>query len=275
MENEQSLGLDGYDAVALQKSGKLIDGLAEYQSTYEDKSWRFISAEHRDQFDNNPSTYTPQFEGRCAFAGSLGKTDGPEGQSKNFYIAKNKTFLFSNPVAKQLFKFTFAPNGKFKRALALLAVLLLAVAGYSTWTSFSPPRVLGESQDAFQVPVSQNEDELAIGGYDAVAYFTDAEAKKGDANIAYQWQDTKWLFASESHRQLFAEQPLKYAPQFGGNCAFAAGLGQVVPADPTVWSIDDDRLFLNANPIANVLWRAVPGSAARAYDHWPTIDVQQ
>ena len=57
---------------------------------------------------------------------------------------------------------------------------------------------------------------VAIKGYDTVAYFKEGRAVKGQRKFAHLWNDAKWYFASESNREMFAADPEKYAPQYGG-----------------------------------------------------------
>src|SRR5947209_5630996 len=57
---------------------------------------------------------------------------------------------------------------------------------------------------------------VAIGGYDPVAYFVDNRAIKGSEKFSYKWLGTPWHFVSDEHRQLFKNDPVKYAPQYGG-----------------------------------------------------------
>lgn len=94
----------------------------------------------------------------------------------------------------------------------------------------------------------------ALSGYDTVAYFTVAQPTKGDKNISVEWNNAKWLFASEENKQLFLKNPEKYAPAYDGHCAFAAGVNKKVSAKPTLWKIIDDRLFLNFSKAANKRW---------------------
>ena len=98
----------------------------------------------------------------------------------------------------------------------------------------------------------------AVSGYDTVAYFTLGKATKGDKNIVAEWNNAKWLFSSEEHRQLFVANPEKYAPAYDGHCAFAAGVNKKVRAKPTLWKIVDGRLFLNFNNAANERWLENP-----------------
>lgn len=94
----------------------------------------------------------------------------------------------------------------------------------------------------------------AVSGYDPVAYFTVGKPTKGDKNIVAEWNESKWLFSSEENKQLFLDNPEKYAPAYDGHCAFAAGIDKKVSAKPTLWKIIDGRLFLNFSKAANTRW---------------------
>ena len=95
---------------------------------------------------------------------------------------------------------------------------------------------------------------VAINGYDPVAYFTQGEPRQGDPAFAYEWNGATWHFASAEHRDAFAADPERYAPKYGGFCAYAVAKGNRVPADPKVWSIVDDRLYLNLSPNVQKVW---------------------
>ncbi len=119
-------------------------------------------------------------------------------------------------------------------------------------------------------PVAIDDAGRAIRGYDAVAYFADGEPQPGSAAFSHDWNGAVWLFASAAHRDAFEADPERYAPQFGGYCAYAITKGHALEARPEVWSIVDDKLYLNLGPGAQQKWRAdVPGNIARAVNHWP------
>jgi hypothetical protein len=91
---------------------------------------------------------------------------------------------------------------------------------------------------------------VAIEGYDTVAYFTDNKAIKGSEKYFYNWLGATWLFASEEHRKLFASSPISYAPQYGGFCAdgMSDGKGHAqVNNSPTTWQIVNGKLYLVAS----------------------------
>jgi YHS domain-containing protein len=88
---------------------------------------------------------------------------------------------------------------------------------------------------------------VAIEGYDTVAYFTDGKAIKGSEKYAYDWLGASWQFASDEHRKLFAASPIAYAPQFGGLCSEGVAYNEItVNLEPEVFQIIDGKLYLVA-----------------------------
>ena len=97
--------------------------------------------------------------------------------------------------------------------------------------------------------INVDSDSVAIKGFDAVAYFTMSDAVPGSRNFAHTWLGAKWQFANEKHRDLFASNPISYAPQYGGYCAFGVSFGRRgADIDPKVWQIIDGKLYLNYGP---------------------------
>ena len=92
--------------------------------------------------------------------------------------------------------------------------------------------------------VSTGPDNVAIKGYDPVAYFTEGKATKGKSEFAFSWYDAEWRFANARHRDLFAANPEDYAPKFGGFCSMAMTIGWVIAVDPENWEIVDGKLYL-------------------------------
>lgn len=112
----------------------------------------------------------------------------------------------------------------------------------------------------------------AVGGYDAVAYFTAGKAVAGRSDITYEWKGVTWRFASEQNREAFRQNPEKYAPQYGGHCAWAVSQGYTAKGDPNVWKIVDGKLYLNYNASVQKNWeRDIPGNVAKADRNWPEV----
>ena len=93
-------------------------------------------------------------------------------------------------------------------------------------------------------PVNVGSDKVAIKGYDTVAYFTNGQPTRGSSEFVFTWNGARWQFASADHRDMFAANPERYAPQFGQFCSMGLALGKRAIADPEVWKIVDDKLYL-------------------------------
>ncbi|MDN5204474.1 YHS domain-containing (seleno)protein [Fulvivirgaceae bacterium BMA10] len=85
---------------------------------------------------------------------------------------------------------------------------------------------------------------VAIQGYDPVAYHQSGSAEKGSEQFAYEWKGANWQFASAENLNLFKTDPEKFAPQFGGYCAFAVSKGFTANTNPGVWQIENGKLYL-------------------------------
>lgn len=117
-----------------------------------------------------------------------------------------------------------------------------------------------------------NDSGLAIRGYDPVAYFTQQQAVPGKSGITYEWQGVTWQFASAANRQQFIAKPERYAPQYGGYCAYAASSNAIAPTDPQAWSVHNDKLYLNFSTSVRTRWKQdIPGHVERADNNWPGL----
>jgi YHS domain-containing protein len=113
---------------------------------------------------------------------------------------------------------------------------------------------------------------VAVGGYDPVAYFTDHKPVPGKPYITSSWKGATWRFTSTEHRDAFEANPEKYAPQYGGYCAYAVAKGGTAKGDPKAWSIVDGKLYLNLSPAVQKLWeKDIPGYIKAADKNWPGV----
>ncbi|WP_299817268.1 YHS domain-containing (seleno)protein [uncultured Roseibium sp.] len=112
----------------------------------------------------------------------------------------------------------------------------------------------------------------AIGGTDPVAYFTEGKPVAGSDAFTADYDDVTWKFASAANRDAFVADPAKYAPQFGGFCAFGAAMGFKVPVVPEAWSIVDGKLYLNNSlAVQDRFEKDVPGHIQNATLNWEII----
>lgn len=113
---------------------------------------------------------------------------------------------------------------------------------------------------------------VAINGADPVAYFQTAKPDITGNGYKVLWRGAEWRFNSTQAMTLFESNPEKYAPRFGGYCAYAASRGYLAPTIPEAWTVYEGRLYLNANLRARELWlRDVPGNIAKGEANWPGI----
>ncbi len=121
-------------------------------------------------------------------------------------------------------------------------------------------------------PIFATRGDLAIRGYDPVAYFTEGEAVKGRKEFTLGWQGADWRFASEENRNLFADDPEKYAPQYGGYCAWAVSRNYTAPTDPDAFTVVGDKLYLNYNRKIMEQWLEDRDANIESADgNWPTV----
>ncbi|GAB5470223.1 MAG: hypothetical protein Kilf2KO_32530 [Rhodospirillales bacterium] len=133
------------------------------------------------------------------------------------------------------------------------------------------PAIAAESKPL----VYQTEDNIAIRGYDPVAYFTDGAPVKGDPAYSTEYEGATWIFASAANRDRFAADPTTYAPAYGGWCAYGMSQGGKVPIDPDAWSIVDGTLYLNVNKKVQGWWEADTADfIAKADAYWPEVKNQ-
>lgn len=115
--------------------------------------------------------------------------------------------------------------------------------------------------------------DIAVQGHDPVAYFMEGKPVKGSKTFEAEWNGATFRFASAENRDLFLADPEKYAPQYGGYCAWAIADGKFAKGDADHWRIVDGKLYLNYNAKIQKKWDAdTSGFIDRADDIWPTLD---
>ncbi len=114
--------------------------------------------------------------------------------------------------------------------------------------------------------------DLAVGGYDTVAYFRDGRPVEGSRDFTHDWNGATWRFASAANRDAFQADPETYAPQYGGYCAWAVSQGYTASADPEAWHIHEGKLYLNYSKGVQRQWQQdVPGNIAKGDANWPRV----
>lgn len=118
-------------------------------------------------------------------------------------------------------------------------------------------------------------DGAALRGYDAVAYFNDRKPVKGLAEHKADYKGSTFYFVSKANHDAFAADPARYAPQYGGFCAFGMSGGYKAATDPAAFTIVDGKLYLNYNRDVQKQWSAdIPGFIVKADKNWPVVSTQ-
>lgn len=113
---------------------------------------------------------------------------------------------------------------------------------------------------------------LAIDGYDPVAYFSDMKPMKGSLDFHADYQGSTFQFVSAAHRDVFAADPAKYAPQYGGYCAYGIAKGYKAKIDPAAFTVLGDKLYLNYSETVRSQWLTdAPGYIRKADVNWPEV----
>ncbi len=132
--------------------------------------------------------------------------------------------------------------------------------------------VFGLALARAEKPVNSSRAGLAIKGFDPVAYFVASAPVAGLESFEHTWNGATWRFASAENRDKFAAEPGKYAPQFGGYCAWAVSRGYTAGIDPAAWRIVNGKLYLNYNAKVQKQWEEdTTGNIAKAEVKWPEI----
>ncbi len=144
---------------------------------------------------------------------------------------------------------------------ALLKLAAIAVAALAT-----RPALAGKAE-VFTGII----DGVAVGGYDAISYFTGTPVE-GKPEIVTSWKGAKWHFATAENMAAFIATPEKYAPQYGGYCAFAVSKGATAKGDPEAWTVTGGKLYLNYSKGVREQWQTdIPGNVVAADTNWPKV----
>ena len=115
-------------------------------------------------------------------------------------------------------------------------------------------------------------DKYAVGGYDVVAYFTEGKAVKGNIYYSVQWENANWQFSTKLHADMFKANPEKYAPQYGGYCAYGCSRGYKAKTEGEAFTIINGKLYLNYNLEVRNIWNKDQQEfIKKAEKNWPKV----
>ncbi len=246
--------LDGYDAVAFFTDQKPIRGDARFQYKYEDAIYYFVSQEHLDLFMASPEKYKPQFGGWCAYAVSLGRVAPID--VNTFSIVNGRLVVQHNQRAVNAW------------TKDVLGNLELADKYWPRVVASEGKQITTDDEKKFLNNI--DEKGVILQGYDAVSYFTENKAVKGDPAYTARFDGATYWFSSEAHASMFKDHPEMFAPQYGNFCGYAMSLNKLRPVDPAIFQIVDGRLILQHSQDAYIQFnKDVSGNIVKADGYWP------
>ncbi|MDP4264899.1 MAG: YHS domain-containing (seleno)protein [Bacteroidota bacterium] len=246
--------LDGYDPVAFFTDNKPVKGDARFQYKYEDAIYYFVSQEHLDLFKASPGKYKPQFGAWCAYAVSLGRIAPID--VNTFSIVNGRLFIQHNQRAV---------NGWSKDVPGNIS------KADKYWPGVSEKhgkQIVTDEEKGFLN--NTDEDGVILQGYDAVAYFTQLKAVKGDPTYSARYNGATYWFSSEANASLFKDHPDMFAPQYGGFCGYAMALDKLRPINPEIFDVIDGKLILQHSQDAYTQFhKDIANNITKANGNWP------
>lgn len=113
---------------------------------------------------------------------------------------------------------------------------------------------------------------LAIHGYDPVAILKESKTIEGLESLSHTWKGATWRFASRQNLEAFKSDPEKYAPQYGGYCAYGMSRGYKASTEIDTWSIVNNKLYFNYNRDVKKEWEKERDSRIKTADeNWKTV----
>ena len=161
------------------------------------------------------------------------------------------------------------------RRTILLAGGGLMVAGLAGMVISGKPELIGSALGTAGQKAkifTGNSDGIAIRGYDPVGYFTEGKPVEGKTDFTTEWRGAEWRFASAENLAAFEASPEKYAPKYGGYCAYAVSQGYTAKTEPEAWTIVDGNLYLNYSLGVKATFDSdQPGYINLANQNWPKV----
>jgi YHS domain-containing protein len=150
----------------------------------------------------------------------------------------------------------------------LLSLVLFGIS------ALAPSSVVVRGQSSAQSKTPVNVDAQGVGahGYDPVAFFTEGKAVRGEPQWQSAYGGATYYFQSSADRDLFDKEPAKYVPQYGGYCAMALTMGKLEDADPNYFLVHEDKLLLQRNEKAHMMFSKDPaGNHRKADENWAKL----
>lgn len=248
--------LDGYDPVAFFTDNKPVKGDEKFQYTYDEAVYHFASKEHLNLFKSNPEKYKPQYGAWCAYAVSLGRVAPID--VNTFSIVNGRLFIQHNQRAV---------NGWNKDVPGNI------VLADKYWPAVSGKKGAQITTDAEKQFVNNTDDNgVILQGNDAVAYFSQMKAVKGDAKYFARYNGATYWFSTEQNQTMFKDHPEMFAPQYGGFSGYGLSLGKLLPINPEIFDVVDGHLiFQYSQQEDEEFHKDLSGNITKANTNWPGL----
>lgn len=160
--------------------------------------------------------------------------------------------------------------------MATLPIACSAPSSETTETTETVEAAIAEVSDDMKLPVftgPSGSENVAVSGYDTVSYFEgDGVPVEGSKDHRVKYNGVEYHFASAENAEKFQAEPAKFAPQYGGHCAWAASNGKLASGDPKLYAVVDGKLYLNFNDTVQETWnKDIPGFIEKADQAFPEI----
>lgn len=146
-------------------------------------------------------------------------------------------------------------------AMALIALAMLAATGLFAIAAHANERIISDPNH-----------QIALFGYDPVAYLADGQPRLGGSEFEVIYDRLVWRFANEGNMQAFADDPLRFVPAYGGHDALMVSRGAAAVGQPTVWWALGGRVFLFRNAASRYAFLLEAAAQIRLADTaWPQV----
>ena len=256
--NTLQLGLGGYSPVSYFDASGPKPGSPIYHATHEGVTYFFANGEELKKFNKNPEKYAPAYGGWCAYGMAVEGKFGADPTNYKIVNGKLNVFLKNDQVD------TLELWNKGDEAE-------LRTKADAFWGTLN-----NQTSRAYLHSNNIDADGIALSGFSPVSYFTKGYAEKGSADFAVEHNGVTYLLTDAEQAEQFKADPDKYAPAFGGWCAFGMSIQDKFPVDPTAFKIVDGKLMLflrNENIDARELWNKGDAKelTAKAAAHWKKV----
>ncbi len=270
--SDERVALGGYDPVAYYPEGGNAPRRGDASNSVEHNgvTYLFASSGNAERFQADPDRYEPLYGGWCAWA--MARDDRVVPDPEAYSINGNRLFVFYD-------------RSKRNDWLAHIDRDVANANGH--WMSFSGGEDEARRLDGLTRGIGKydlGKKDLAIAGYDPVAYFPEggAKATKGSKKQTLTFRGATYRFASKENLERFRSNPSRYEPAYGGWCAYAMSQEDYTEINPKTFLIQDGRLLLFYNglfgntykswneegprklePLADAYWQSETGEQVR------------